>query len=338
MTTESPEITIPDQAQRLRELMAHVEPSLVPSTAAKKATVNQAAPAPTPTLRRLAHATAIVSGKGGVGKSNLAVNLACALATRGRRVVLFDADLGMANVDVLCGISPRSTIEDLLRGTATLKDILVPGPGGFRIVPGASGVASMANLDGVQRRALLSQLVALDRVAEHLIIDMGAGIGPNVTSFARAAHRVLVVSTPEPTAMTDAYGAIKTLVARGMGSRLQLVVNMSHSADEAASVHRRIAGVSRQFLGIELSLAGVVPFDSALVEAVKRRTPLLVAYPSSSAARSFLTIARRLDGERAAMPAAAKRAESARSGEEFRPTGFFQRIAQAVLSPVRKKN
>jgi flagellar biosynthesis protein FlhG len=199
---------------------------------------------------RLARATAIVSGKGGVGKSNIAVNLAVALSSMGRRVVLFDADLGMANADVLCGLTPEMTLEDVLRGRASLKDVLIPGPGGFRLVPGSSGVAAMANLDGLQRRRVLSQLSALDRVADHLIIDMGAGISSAVTTFAASAHRTLVVTTPEPTSITDGYGAIKTLLARGSTAKIELLVNMARSQEEGELVYRRVERVVKQFLKV----------------------------------------------------------------------------------------
>lgn len=271
---------------------------------------------------RLAHATAIVSGKGGVGKSNIAVNLAVALSSMGRRVVLFDADLGMANADVLCGLTPEVTLEDVLRGRARLKDVLLPGPGGFRLVPGSSGVAAMANLDGIQRRRILTQLAALDGVADHLIIDMGAGISSSVTTFAASAHRTLVVTTPEPTSITDGYGAIKSLVSRGSTARLELLVNMARTLEEGDLVHRRVERVAAKFLRTPLAMGGVIPADPALQEAVRNRRPVLLDAPWSPASQAIKRLAHRLDGRAWRL-------------EEPEPApvreGFFQKLARGLL-------
>ena len=279
---------------------------------------------------RLAHATALVSGKGGVGKSNIALNLAVALSSRGQRVVLFDADMGMANLDVLCGLSPQATLEDVLRGRASLKDVLVAGPGGFRLVPGSSGVAAMANLDGLQRRRILGQLALLDRVADHLVIDMGAGISSSVMSFAAAAHRIIVVTTPEPTAMTDAYGAIKTLLARGTGARLELMVNMAHTHSEGLEVYGRISRVVERFLGGTLHLGGVIPADPALQRAVRVQKPVLLTEPSAPVARAFNQLGARLagciEGGSISAQCADCEVEMPRQRE-----GFFQRVARAFL-------
>ena len=274
---------------------------------------------------RLAHATAVVSGKGGVGKSNIAVNLAVALSSMGRRVVLFDADLGMANADVLSGLTPKATLEDVLRGRAKLTDVLVPGPGGFRLVPGSSGVAAMANLDGLQRRRILSQLSALDRVADHLIIDMGAGISSAVTTFAAAAHRALVVTTPEPTSITDGYGAIKSLHTRGSRARLELLVNMARTPEEGEIVHRRVDRVVRQFLKVPLHHGGTIPMDMALPDAVRRRRPVLLDAPWSPAAKAITRLAQRIDG-RVPLDLEGPRQEA--PGPKV---GFFQKVARSLM-------
>lgn len=318
-----------DQAQRLRELAAGTPGGdQGPGPVRRERAVETADPRST----RLAHATAVVSGKGGVGKSNIALNLAVSLARHRQRVVLFDADMGMANLDVLCGVTPQATLEDVLRGRCTLKDALLSGPGGFKLVPGSSGVAAMANLDGMQRRRVLGQLAALDRVADHLVLDMGAGISPSVMSFAVAAHRVLVVTTPEPTAMTDAYGAIKTLLRRGTTARLELVVNMAHSRQEGVEVHARLARVLEQFTGGDLHLAAIIPADAALQRAVRKRTPVLLSEPDSAVSRALEQLGGRVRGEAGGADDLVDPHRPARGhGMEATREGFFQRMSRLIL-------
>jgi flagellar biosynthesis protein FlhG len=333
-----------DQATRLRELAEEHETSRKERASAElsarsKKSVSPVASSPhKPTFEgppRLAHATAFVSGKGGVGKSNLALNLAIALGCRGRRVVLFDADMGMANLDVLCGLTPTGTLEDVVRGRTTLRDILVQGPGGFQLVPGASGVASMANIDGLGRRRLLKQLAMLDSVADHLLIDMGAGISSSVMSFAAAADRVVVVTTPEPTSMTDAYGAIKALASRGREMRLDLVVNMAHSDEEGLDVHKRISRVARKFLGVDLALAGVIPHDPLVSQAVRVRRPVLLESPHAPVTRAIDRLARHLEGLPVQRYDGEAASQSGASKAVAKPGGFFQRLAGSILSRGR---
>ncbi|MFM1823532.1 MAG: hypothetical protein RI967_1798 [Planctomycetota bacterium] len=245
---------------------------------------------------RLARAIAISSGKGGVGKTNLAVNLAVSLVARGRRVAVLDADLGLANADVLCGITPRATLEDVVAGDRTIDEVMVEAPGGFRLVPGASGVSRLADLGQMQRRSVLEQLMWLERSVDVLLIDTGAGIGANSMAFASAAHTILVTATPEPTAIADAYGAIKTLVARGCREGLGLVVNMVGSDEEATAVHARIDRVSRAFLNARIASYGSVPLDAAVRDAVRRREPFALASPAAPASRAVARLAQRLDG------------------------------------------
>ena len=244
---------------------------------------------------RLAKAVAIASGKGGVGKSNIAANLAAILSGQGRRVVLFDADMGCANADLLCGLSPKATLEDVLHGRCRLAEVMLRGPGGFRLIPGASGVAHLASLDVLQRTTLLSQLGALDQVVDLMLIDLGAGLGCDTIAFASAADTVLVVCTPEPTSITDAYGAIKAIAATSRGTDLRLVVNMASSEAEGVAVHRRIHRVAAEHLGVKVGLAGIVPFDFAIRKAVKKRQLVLEDAPRSRATRAIRTIGRSLE-------------------------------------------
>ena len=245
---------------------------------------------------KLARAIAITSGKGGVGKSNLAVNLAVTLSQMGRKVCLLDADLGLANVDILCNITPKLTLQHVVTGRCRLTDVMLLGPGGFRLIPGASGVSGMADLGSKQRNAVLRQLAALDRVADVIIIDCAAGISANVLAFAAAAHRTLVTTTPEPTAVTDAYGMIKSLIRHASSVDVQLVVNMAENRLEAESVHQRMNRVTQSFLRRSIGLGGVIPLDPAVSAAVRYRLPFTLFAPDGRATAAVQSLARRLAG------------------------------------------
>src|SRR3989440_4318703 len=187
---------------------------------------------------------AITSGKGGVGKSNIAVNLAIKLAGAGKDVVLLDADLGLANADVLCNIDLPSNLAHVIARKKELSEVIVQGPGGFRLIGGASGLARMADLSDVDRQRLVDALGELEHEADVILIDTGAGISPNVLAFARAADHVLVVTTPEPTAITDAYAVIKVISRDGNERRVSLLVNQVQSPAEARVVYERISKVA----------------------------------------------------------------------------------------------
>lgn len=273
-----------DQATALRELMRPV--ASPPSLSVR----------PPQRRVRLAKTIAVTSGKGGVGKSNLAVNLAAAIAAR-RATCLLDADLGLANADLLCGVSPGATLEDVVQGRRRLADVMTLAPGGFRLLPGASGVASVANLAPAARRELVIQLAGLERSFDVLLVDTGAGIGANAMAFTLAADSALVVVTPEPTSITDAYGAIKTIAAKVERPRIRVAVNMASGEAEGGEVFRRLDRVARHFLSLPLELAGVVPHDEAVREAVRKRVPFLVHAPDAPASRAVRAIADRLLGE-----------------------------------------
>ncbi len=318
----------PDQAERLRKLVipprsspASAVPLSEPTPSAALAAALSVSPVSADSRtrsNRIARAIAISSGKGGVGKTNLAVNLAATFAARGQRVVLLDADLGLANADVLCGITPRATLEDVVSSERTLQEVMVGAPGGFQLIPGASGVSRLADMGQTQRRNVLDQLLALERTTDLLIVDTGAGIGANSMAFAAAAHSILVVTTPEPTSIADAYGAIKTLVARGCREGLQLVVNMTASEAEGRAVHARIDRVSRAFLSTPIAFAGSIPHDPAVLAAVRRRTPVSVYAPESQAAQAIRQLARSLSGE------------SADADHADQRKGFLVRLARAL--------
>ena len=244
---------------------------------------------------RLARVVAVTSGKGGVGKTTLAVNLAVKLTQMGRRVVLLDADLGTANADVMCNLSPRATLAHVVAGRAEIEDTLVTAPGGFQLIPGASGLAKMAALSEFEHQRLIEQMHRLETAADLLLVDTGAGVGPGVLSFTLAADEVMVVTTPEPTAITDAYAVIKSLVRRNPEIDLRLVVNACRDEDEARAVHDRIAQVSRRFLGTTLRLAGYLPSDPRVAAAVRRRCPFALDPSAGPASACLGRVAHRID-------------------------------------------
>ena len=256
---------------------------------------------------------AVTSGKGGVGKSNVTANLALAFARRGERVCILDADLGLANVDVLFGLSPHRSVLHVLRGECRLSDVIIDGPGGVRIVPAASGFAELTALGAEARIALLAEVDALDGAFDVLLVDTGAGISDNVLYFASAAAEALVVITPEPTAITDAYALIKVLATRHGRRDFLVLVNMAEHETAARAAFTRLARVAARFLRVRVEYAGYVPFDDAVSQAVCQQRPLLLTAPGSPAARAIGSLAQRL----VARPAAA-----ATGGMQF----FFQRL------------
>src|SRR3954466_7417567 len=255
-----------DQATQLRSLMREQKRVTKVSSPEEEELV----------ATRRASVIAITSGKGGVGKTNISVNLAIRLAEAGKSVVLLDADLGLANADVLCNIDLPFNLAHVIARKKELKEVMVKGPGGFKLIGGASGLARMADLSDDDRQRLVAALAELEFQADIILIDTGAGISPNVLSFTRAADHVLVVTTPEPTAITDAYAVVKVISRDGCERRLSLLVNQTRSPNEGRVVHERIAKVARQFLNVSLLDAGFVVADEAVQTAVRRRVPFVL--------------------------------------------------------------
>jgi flagellar biosynthesis protein FlhG len=245
--------------------------------------------------RPRASVIAITSGKGGVGKSNIAVNLAIKFAKSGKDVVLLDADLGLANADVLCNVELHANLSHVIARKMELRDVMTDAPGGFRLIGGASGLARMADLSDDDRQRVVNALAELEQQTDVIIIDTGAGISPNVLSFTRAADDVLVVTTPEPTAITDAYAVIKVVSRDGGHRRISLLVNQVKSANEGRIVYDRISQVAKQFLGTTVLDAGHMFSDEQVSAAVRRRTPFLLTHPYCAAGQCISQLAMRLE-------------------------------------------
>lgn len=238
---------------------------------------------------------AVTGGKGGVGKTSVSVNLATGLANAGRRVVLLDGDLGLANVDVLLGLSPRYTLAHVLNGERTLDEIMVTAKQGFKIVPAASGAADLAGMGGAGHLSLVQAFSSIATRLDVLIIDTAAGIAPGVLQFSQAAQHVLVVVTDEPASITDAYALIKVLSRDHGVRRFRVVANMSRTPGEGETLFNKLERVTSRFLDVLLEYAGEIPDDEHMRRAIKLQRPVLDVHPASLAGRAFKKLAAAAD-------------------------------------------
>lgn len=269
---------------------------------------------------------AVTSGKGGVGKTNVSVNLAVAMAEEGQRVMLLDADLGLANVDVMLGLHPEYDLSHVIQGQRTLEEIIVTGPAGLQIVPASSGTKMMAELTPVEHAGVIRAFSELNSDLDVLIIDTAAGIADSVVSFSRAAQEVIVVVCDEPASITDAYALIK-LLSREYGiQRFRVLANMAHSAQEGRELFAKIARVTERYLDVTLDFIGAVPFDDYLRKAVKRQKAVVEAYPRARAAMAFKTLAQR--AEKWPVP------NGAAGHLEF----FVERLIQSSAAPMEVRS
>ena len=230
---------------------------------------------------------AVSGGKGGVGKTCVAVNLATALAASGKRVLLLDGDLGLANVDVLLGIAPRYTLEHVLNGERTLEEIILETRQGFRVVPAASGVAQLASLSAAQHLALVQAFSTLAGRIDVLLVDTAAGIAEGVRQFCQASQDVLIVIRDEPSSLTDAYALVKVLRRDHAVGHFRILANQTRKPGEGEALFRKLERVTSRFLDVVLEYAGEIPDDPYLRTAIREQRPVLEAYPSSPAARAF---------------------------------------------------
>jgi flagellar biosynthesis protein FlhG len=238
----------------------------------------------------------VTSGKGGVGKSNIVVNLGLALARMGRKILLIDADLGLANLDILLGLSPRFTIHDLLSLRRSLSEVLVEGPEGIKILPASSGIHELADLDKHQKMFLLNELDEYTENIDVVLIDTGAGISRNVLFFNIAALERIVVVNNEPTSITDAYALIKILASKHGENHYKLLVNGLSKPQEGEMVYRTMLRVTERFLGkgIFLEYLGVIPYDEAIPRAVLKQQPVLSLFPRAKVSQCFGSLAKKL--------------------------------------------
>lgn len=244
-------------------------------------------------LLRWPRVISVGSGKGGVGKTNVVANLAFAFTRLGKKVLVFDADLGLANIDVLLGLTPKYTIQHLLDRQKSVFEILTRGPGGMSILPASSGVLELVDLDESQKIFLLSELDLVAETVDILLIDTAAGISSNVLYFNMAAEESIVVVTPEPTSITDAYALIKILSTKYKKERFTILINSAQNGQEAKEAFKKISMVVDRFLGsLSIDYLGFVPFDEKLPLAVKNQRPVLEIYPQALSSRSFMEMAK----------------------------------------------
>lgn len=238
---------------------------------------------------------AIASGKGGVGKTNLSVNLGVAMSKIGRQVALLDADMGLANVDVLLGIRPQFNLSHVLTGEKTLADIMLEGPAGLKVIPASSGIQKMSDLSNLEQGAIIHAFSELDENLDVLIIDTAAGISPSVVNFARASQELIIVVCDEPTSLTDAYAFIK-LLNRDYGvNHFHVLCNMVKSMQQGQVLFNKLTKVTDSYLDVTLQFSGAIPYDEDLRKSVQKQNAVVESYPDSKASKAINDVARRID-------------------------------------------
>lgn len=252
--------------------------------------------------QRQAKVLAITSGKGGVGKTNIAANLAICLSASRKKVLLVDADLSLGNLDVIMNINSKYNISHMITGRKSIEQIIHIGPAGLEIICGASGLEDLTNINEFQRQRLLKDLAKLGSDTDMIVIDTAAGISKSVIGFCLAADHVLVVTTPEATAMTDAYAMIKVLVGNRFAGRISLIVNMAETTAEGKKTYQQIANVVRRFLNTHVYDAGILLRDEQLSSAVRLRKPVVLAHPKARITSSLVALAAKLSNVSAAQP------------------------------------
>ncbi|MBO4395873.1 MAG: MinD/ParA family protein [Eubacterium sp.] len=265
-----------DQAERLRNII-------------KK---QQYQPEVAPPMSRV---ITVTSGKGGVGKTSVSVNLAIALSRLGKRVVILDADFGLANIEIMLGIRPQFNLADLMFRGKSMRDIITYGPEKIGFISGGSGINEMANLNKTQIVDLVQKMSELDQLADIIIVDTGAGIGNSVLEFVAASEEVLLVATPEPTSITDAYALLKSLNRNSTYQKTQTVVeliaNQVRGNKDADELHEKLGVVVNKFLNIDIEFLGAIPYDDNVSKAILRQEPVVLSAPNSAAAKAIMEIA-----------------------------------------------
>lgn len=290
-----------DQASRLRELAFELK---------KQSEVH-----PFPDDAGRAKVIAVTSGKGGVGKTNLSVNLAISLAKKGKKVTLIDLDLGLANVDILLNVNSPFTLQHLFKGHKKIEDIIVKGPEGIDIIAGGSGLNSLTELNETERMLFLNSFYSLARTNDYLVFDTAAGISNNVIKFVLAADEIIVVTTQEPTAITDAYALMKVLSSYKKDSPINVVINMVKSPVDAKRTFEKLSSVVQKFLQISIFDMGFILYDSNVNDAIMKRKPFFTFFPFTAATKSVKDVRTKL----------LAKIESRSKGQ----AGFIKRIVNA---------
>lgn len=250
---------------------------------------------PAPSAVAPVRVIAVTSGKGGVGKTTVAINLAMAFAERGREVMLMDADLGLANIDVMLALKPVHNLAHVIDGACSIEDAVVTGPRGVRILPGASGIRRMAELSEREQAGLIYAFSSLTPVPQVLIVDTAAGIGGPAAKFCAAAQEVIVVLCNEPASLADAYAMIKLLNQESGRTRFRILVNMARTAAEGQVLFRRLVAATSRFLEVSLDFVGSIPYDGQVLRSIQSRRALVEAYPASWTATAFKVLAERAE-------------------------------------------
>jgi len=247
-----------------------------------------------PPVKKHIKTIAVASGKGGVGKTNIVANLAIAMKRAGKDVLIFDADLGLSNIDVLLHLAPKYNIQNVLSGGMSIKDIVVEGPCGIKILPASSGVQELTALDEFQRLKILEQFDSFNDDVDVLLIDTAAGISENVAFFCVAAQEIIIVVNPEPTAITDAYALIKVLNTRYQEKDFMVLINSARGDKDAMEVFRRLSAATLQFLNISLDYIGFIPYDKNVRNAVRSQKAFIEMYPNTEASIKIGEVAEKL--------------------------------------------
>ncbi|HHW30465.1 MAG TPA: MinD/ParA family protein [Clostridiaceae bacterium] len=273
-----------DQAERLRQIINNIK---IKQGIVSKENPNYLKKSATKIIT-------ITSGKGGVGKTNITVNLAIALGELGKKVIILDADLGLSNIEVLLGIAPQYTLGDIIYNNKSIFDVITTGPNNIRFISGGSGADVLVKLNKEVLDRFILNIGMLDKIADIILIDTGAGLSDSVTSFIMAADEVILVTTPEPTSLTDAYALIKTVITKDRNKKINLIVNKAEDEREAKDIINKISLVVNRFLGVKLNPLGFILQDQAVVKSVKQQNPFYMKYPNSDATKSIKDISKKI--------------------------------------------
>ena len=270
-----------DQAAKLRELISQK----------KSKNIIKASDEPQ------ARVICVTSGKGGVGKTNFTLNLAIALSKQNYRVMILDADLGLSNIDIILGIVPQYTLLDVINGNKELREVITTGPNGIKFISGGSGIMELIDMPELKIKALTEELEGINQMADIILIDTGAGLSKSVMTFVMAADEVIIVATPEPTSITDAYAMIKTIGMKERGKRMKLLINRVESINEGRITFEKLKNASEKFLNIQVEKLGYLAEDSSVSRSVKLQNPFILQYPNSSVSKNLEVIALKLTKE-----------------------------------------